>query len=62
MLVETKGIVNDNENPKWKTWHEIINNRESLRMETQLKLVNTNKLVADPRVARDNIIVLVNIY
>ena len=43
MLIENKGIVNDNDNPKRKTWHEIINNKESLRMEAQLKFLNTNK-------------------
>ena len=43
MPVETKGIVNNNDSPKRKTWHEIVNNRESLGMVAQLNFVNTNK-------------------
>ena len=39
----SKGIVNDNDSPKRKIWAWGHNNRESLRMEAQLKFVNTNK-------------------
>ena len=43
MLLETKGIVNNNDSPIRKTWHEIIDTRKSVRMEAQLNFVNTNK-------------------
>ncbi|XP_062168619.1 autophagy-related protein 18f [Alnus glutinosa] len=43
MPVETKGFVYNNDCPKTKTRLEIVNNRESLKMEPQLKFVNSNK-------------------
>ncbi|XWS27898.1 hypothetical protein CRYUN_Cryun25bG0019600 [Craigia yunnanensis] len=42
MPIGTKGFVNNCDNPKTKTRLEIVNNRESLRMEAQLKFVNNN--------------------
>lgn len=41
MLVDTKGFVNNSVSPKTKTRHEIVNNSESLRVEAQLKFVNS---------------------
>ncbi|XVF70525.1 hypothetical protein PTKIN_Ptkin11bG0168600 [Pterospermum kingtungense] len=38
--IGTKGFVNNSDSPKTKTRLEIVNNRESLRMEAQLKSVN----------------------
>ena len=43
MPVETKGFESNNDNPKMKTQLEILNNRERLTMEVQLKFVNINK-------------------
>jgi hypothetical protein len=43
MPVETKGFVYNNDSPKTKTRLEIVNNIESLKMESQLKFVNSNK-------------------
>ncbi|KAM4103014.1 hypothetical protein ACJW30_06G047100 [Castanea mollissima] len=43
MPVGTKGFVNNSDSPKTKTRLETVNNRESLRMEAQLKFVNSNK-------------------
>jgi len=43
MPVETKGFVYNNDSPKTKTRLEIVNNRESLKMEPQLKFVNSNQ-------------------
>lgn len=41
MPVDTKGFVNNSVSPKTKTRHEIVNNSESLRVEAQLKFVNS---------------------
>ena len=43
MPIETKGFESNNDSPKMKTQLEIVNNRERLRMEAQLKFVNVNK-------------------
>ena len=43
MPVETKGFESNNDRPKMKTQLEIVNNRERLTMEVQLKFVNINK-------------------
>ena len=43
MPVETKGFESNNDSPKMKTQLEIVNNRERLTMEVQLKFVNINK-------------------
>ena len=43
MLIETKGFESNNDSPKTKTQLEIVNNRERLRMEAQLKFVNIKK-------------------
>lgn len=42
MPIETRGFVNNNGSPKTKTWLGIVNNRESLRMEAEIKFVNSN--------------------
>ena len=43
MPVETKGFESNNDSPKTKTQLEIVNNRERLRMEAQLKFENIKK-------------------
>ena len=43
MPVDTKGFESNNDSPKMKTQLEIVNNRERLTMEVQLKFVNINK-------------------
>ena len=43
MPIETKGFKSNNDSPKTKTQLEIVNNRERLRMEAQLKFVNIKK-------------------
>jgi hypothetical protein len=40
MPVETRGFVDSNGSPKTNT--EVVNSRESSRMEAQLKFVNSN--------------------
>ncbi|GLT77497.1 hypothetical protein SLA2020_490740 [Shorea laevis] len=42
MPIEPKGHVNINDSPKAKTQLEIVNNRERLQKEAQLKFVNNN--------------------
>ena len=43
MPIETKGFESNNDSLKTKTQLEIVNNRERLRMEAQLKFVNIKK-------------------
>ena len=40
---ESDGFVYNNDSPKTKARLEIVNNRESLKMEAQLKFVNSNR-------------------
>jgi hypothetical protein len=42
MPVETRGFVDSNGSPKTNTRLEVVNSRESSRMEAQLKFVNSN--------------------
>lgn len=42
MAVGTREFVNSNDSPKTNTRLEIVNNRESLKMEAPLKFVNNN--------------------
>ncbi|OMP04510.1 hypothetical protein COLO4_09563 [Corchorus olitorius] len=42
MPLATTGFVNNSDSPKTRTRLENVNNRESLRMEAQLKFVNSN--------------------
>lgn len=43
MPVDNKGFVNTDESPKTKTRLEIVNSKESLTMDAQLKFVYSNK-------------------
>ena len=43
MPADTKGFESNNDSPKMKTRLEIVNIRERLTMEAQLKFVNINK-------------------
>lgn len=51
MPIDTKHFVNTNDSSKSTTQLETVNNRESLRMEAQLKFVNNN--IEGPRMEND---------
>ncbi|GAV60852.1 WD40 domain-containing protein/BCAS3 domain-containing protein [Cephalotus follicularis] len=42
MPIETRGSVNNNDSPETQTRLEIVNKRESLKLEAQLKFVNNS--------------------